>query len=400
MRRGALLACLLAATAQSATLADETLYPARQVRGALLLRGVTARPAAMGGAGAALADGAAAPAVNPAGLGTVGALSALVEYGSLGNGAGLTCAAGAMPAGPGVAGLGVVALMYGAYEVRNAAGDLAGTASATDVAVTAAWAVANPPWFLGRGTSGVALEVVSDAGGTLPGVSAGVALPAGAFGFGLAVQHLGPRGDGALPALVRAGAAYDFVPGLRAAADFGMPLVTRRPWVAAGAEYAPLAALALRVGYRLGFSSDELGGLAGLGAGFGVALKGFGLDYAFQPFGVLALTHRISLRWTGTGAAAPSSTPVTKSEASASADVLYSEAASLYAAGRYDEALAKSAEAVRVARAHWQAWQMAGNCRWAKGDRPGALEAYGKSLEINPGNDQLKAFVDQIRNQP
>jgi hypothetical protein len=39
--------------------------------------------------------------------------------------------------------------------------------------------------------------------------------------------------------------------------------------------------------------------MTGLTAGLGVRFKGFGLDYAFQPYGDLATSHRIALIWTG-----------------------------------------------------------------------------------------------------
>jgi outer membrane protein OmpA-like peptidoglycan-associated protein len=55
-------------------------------------------------------------------------------------------------------------------------------------------------------------------------------------------------------------------------------------------------AVALRLGYRTG---GDLGALAGLTAGVGVSHRfddfEAGLDYAFVPYGVLGLTHRVSL---------------------------------------------------------------------------------------------------------
>ena len=74
----------------------------------------------------------------------------------------------------------------------------------------------------------------------------------------------------------------------------------------------------------------------------------------------------------------------------------YRDATELFKASRYDDALAKLTPIVAADPAHWQAWQIIGNCRNAKGDRAGALEAYRRSLELHPGNQRLKAFVDKL----
>jgi hypothetical protein len=50
--------------------------------------------------------------------------------------------------------------------------------------------------------------------------------------------------------------------------------------------------LALRLGYR---SGSDTRGLQGLRAGLGVAYRWFGIDYALAPYGLLGMTHRVSL---------------------------------------------------------------------------------------------------------
>ncbi|MEO0185925.1 MAG: PorV/PorQ family protein [candidate division WOR-3 bacterium] len=64
--------------------------------------------------------------------------------------------------------------------------------------------------------------------------------------------------------------------------------------VGAGIEYWIAQMLALRLGYRTGSDYD---GLSGLRAGFGVLLKGFGIDYGVAPYGKLGISHRFSLYW-------------------------------------------------------------------------------------------------------
>ncbi len=77
-------------------------------------------------------------------------------------------------------------------------------------------------------------------------------------------------------------------------------------------------------------------------------------------------------------------------------DEPYTAANALYATGNYDAAWGKAYEAVQVDPGHWQAWQMIGNCQYAKGDKPGALQSYRQSLAIHPDNPGLRTFVDSL----
>src|SRR5207247_8437505 len=70
--------------------------------------------------------------------------------------------------------------------------------------------------------------------------------------------------------------------------------------------------------------------------------------------------------------------------AAPTAEQEYQTGASLYAAGKSDEAWAHAAEALRLDPKHWQAWQLVGNCQYAKGDKPGALVSYKYSLQLHP----------------
>jgi len=94
----------------------------------------------------------------------------------------------------------------------------------------------------------------------------------------------------ALPILLRFGWRYNFMN-----LGFAQDLIISNAddlGVALGAEYWIAEMMALRLGYRNGSDVD---GLSGLRAGLGIALKGFGLDYGFAPYGKLGLTHRFSL---------------------------------------------------------------------------------------------------------
>ncbi|MCK5219836.1 PorV/PorQ family protein, partial [bacterium] len=117
--------------------------------------------------------------------------------------------------------------------------------------------------------------------------------------LGLALQNIGlmnawDREAEALPMLAVIGAAFtrpllsDHQ--VKLLLDINQLLTgAKPPLVSLGLEYNLKNILCLRSGYRL---ENELGTLS-LGAG--VSYANFGLDYAFQPFGILGNNHRFTL---------------------------------------------------------------------------------------------------------
>jgi hypothetical protein len=77
--------------------------------------------------------------------------------------------------------------------------------------------------------------------------------------------------------------------------DGGYGLTDHLALIAAGAEYEPHPVLVLRAGYCHMLENQELEGLTGLTAGLGFRFQAWGLDYAFQPFGELAVSHRVGI---------------------------------------------------------------------------------------------------------
>lgn len=62
-----------------------------------------------------------------------------------------------------------------------------------------------------------------------------------------------------------------------------------------GAEYRPFSVLAVRAGARLNSSVIEWGPLASPSLGMALYWKGFRVEYAFVPYGVLGVTHSVSV---------------------------------------------------------------------------------------------------------
>lgn len=68
----------------------------------------------------------------------------------------------------------------------------------------------------------------------------------------------------------------------------------------------------------------------------------------------------------------------------------------LYRAQRYSEAL-QSYEQARIARpGDARVWQSLGNAKYALQDKAGAMQAYRQSLQLNPNNAGLAAFVAKV----
>lgn len=293
---------LLAGSPLASTLMDATRSDAAGIRAPFLLRGMAARPVGMGEAFTAVSDDASAVSWNPGGLAQLRAPSAVVMYDAAGADLSVSYLAGAAPVGPLVAGAGVTMVGLGSYIKRTEDGTKIGEESLSDMAVTAAVALRHG-LLGGTGGSGVAVELVRDGASqdTLIGLSAGTLVRLGEkTRVGAAVQHLGPAKDGfSLPATVRVGASRDLLARLSLAADAGYGLSSAQAFAAGGVEVRPYEVLTIRAGYKWISESAGFSGMPGLTAGLGVNLKGFSLDYAYQPFGDFATSHRIALTWTG-----------------------------------------------------------------------------------------------------
>ncbi len=425
------IGCLVAACEAHAVLPQSSEVHGFR-RAAFLARGMGARPVGMGEAFTAVADDASAISWNPGGIGQITSLQAVAMYDAVGNGLGLSYAAAAMPLGDGVTAISLAIMNYGTFDWRDPNGNPGlSPGGAVDSAISVAYAFPTPRelgvW------SGIAVERVTEAvGGSFVGFSAGMIIPYGPqLTFGWAVQHLGQEVDGfSLPSVAKAGVSFLPTSSLRLALDVGYGLAEEQPGIgmAVGGEFMTSSSLALRAGYKVTGEGQELEGLTGLLAGAGFQFGRLGVDYAYQPFGDLALSHRIALRyelevskaatqrgeWASRRVAVSTLEPkpghlyrLEEEEAVGArggvwqlgwrdADKEYEAAVKLYNAGNYDDAWRKAAAAIEASPKHWQAWQMVGNCQYAKGDKAGALTSYRYALKLNPDNPELKAWIEQL----
>ncbi len=380
---GALLA---AGPLYSAELVNSCYYGSR--RAAFLTQSAGARPVGMGEAFTAVADDISALSWNPGGLGRLDSLQGVAMYNVVGEGIGLSYLAAAVPVGVGVVGGSLAILSFGNYVKRDAYGVKLGTEEVTDAAGSVSFAFRHPDWTGLGGTSGVTLEVVKETvSSNLLGVSAGSVLPVGdKFMVGWSIQHLGPPADGSrLPGAVRVGGSYGLMPSLKVAGDFMYGLTKLGVALSFGTEYVPYPFLAIRAGYKWRALDQGLRGLSGFTAGAGIRLNRFGLDYAYQPFGDLITSHRISVVF---------NLPMKPVKTVAKPKL--SDVDRLYKAGRYDLALEKITPLLKSEAGNWKVWQLRGDCLYDKGNVPEALDSYRRSFKLNPANRALKVKMNGI----
>lgn len=263
---------------------------------------VDARAVAMGEAFTAQASGASALFWNPAGLAripkydltamhNVYLMSTFQDY------------AGGAYTHPtlGSFGLSLNFWSSGTIQGTDSVGDPSGSFSANNLAVTGGYARK-----LGKGLSlGIGLKFISEknekASGTAFAGDLGLLyeVPLTGLAFGASATNLGTQmklvdKGYPLPMTLRAGAS--FAPPrfpMRLAADIAAPN-DGTVGGGLGVEYTLYKIFALRGGYWAGPSPE---GLSGLRAGAGFAYQGFGLDYAFAPYGELGMAHRVSLSY-------------------------------------------------------------------------------------------------------
>ena len=264
--------------------------------------GVGARELAMGSAAGALTEGANSVNWNPGRLAGLTQKNVTASYNALfiDESQGFVGYASPLSGNMGVVGVGVNYLTVSNIEKRAAdTDDPDSKFSNNNTAVSLSYARAEVRPGLDLGAS---LKYISQKLDTQNDKAIAVDLGSAYkinsdWTAAFSVRNFGSSiGPDKLPLTLKGGAATKFLSGkLTAAGDLDWLAYDKRFYMDLGAEYALNGYLAFRAGYQIGRSQDKLGGLTGFGAGLGLKLDRFNLDYAYVPFGDLGDTHRMTI---------------------------------------------------------------------------------------------------------
>lgn len=274
---------------------------------AFLKIGVGARPIGMGSAFTAIADDVNAVHWNPAGLAQLdkrelGMMDAQMFADTRLDFIGL-----AAPLKSGTLAFSSLYLSQGAIEARGSNRERLGTFTAADTALAVSFA-RNVGRGVSLGLTGKYLQSrIADVTAQTFAADIGVLAHTGVRGLtvGAAIQNAGPgmkflseRSN--LPLTGTAGIALRTPMGLTLSADLKRNVYDRRNSFSMGAELPVMKALSLRAGYLSAIAGGasangaRLQDARGIGAGLGVRMQSFTLDYAFTPMGELGNTQRLS----------------------------------------------------------------------------------------------------------
>ncbi len=272
--------------------------------------GTNARAVAMGEAYSAVTDGSDSLYWNPAGLERVDRKAFSVLHAMYLQNISYNYASYAFRfRESGVIAVGAQYLSAGSIDRTDRFGSAAGTYNPYDLAFSVGWArmfsdLGNDEEFAfgvtGKFIQSKVVETAATGAGDLgvlwtPSMAEDVT-------FGLSAQNIGGQlkfvneGD-ALPMSIRSGASYIPMQDWIVSADVVFP--NDAPiYASLGTEYkislTGNITAAGRAGYKSKTSSD-ISGISSISAGTGLLWKGYGLDFSWQPFGVLGNTYLLSL---------------------------------------------------------------------------------------------------------
>lgn len=268
--------------------------------------GVGGRALGMGGAYTALADDANSLYWNPAGLSALKKREFTASHAELFESTRHDFLVYAQPLMQGAFAAGVTYLSQGKIEGRDGLGRPTGGFDASDAALSLGYGRKFEAADLGATFKYLRSHIGStEAQGVAADVGAKRAF--GRTSVGAALRNLGPglkfqdqRND--LPLRLAVGAAYQFVDGHAAAAEFINGPRGAGTAVSIGGEYQAVKSLYLRAGYTTQTAVTGGSGFdaaRGLTMGLGFRNEKWSLDYAVLPTGELGRSHRFSLgaRW-------------------------------------------------------------------------------------------------------
>ncbi len=270
--------------------------------------GVNARAIGMGEAYSAVADGSDAIYWNPAGLGRIENKSLSFMHASYLQNIFYDFTSYAQRVGSvGTFGIGIQYLNATSIDETDEFGTTVGKFNPYDLAISVGWArtfkdvLEDKDFIFGLSGKFIQSKIIETA--NAGAVDAGISWNAlEKCWFSLGIQNLGSglkfkEESFDLPVNIKLGSSYAVYKPLLLALDVNFPK-DNAPNASLGAEYkvsiAPDMWFASRGGYN-SRSAKDLTGLSSVSAGMGLGWKGYGIDFAWVPFGELGHTYRVSL---------------------------------------------------------------------------------------------------------
>jgi hypothetical protein len=265
--------------------------------------GAGARSSGMGDIGVGVSEGASSVYWNAAGLAGIDKPSISVMHAVWFEDIGYSWVGYGQPiTGIGVIGIGVQYINYGSIKESDINGIIGGSYSPTDMSATVSYgSKVSDDVSLGIGVKYISSKI-KESGTAIAGDVGMLYKPIDSgMSIGLAIQNVGSKmkyveESDNLPMTIRVGGGYNIQPewlvglDITAVNDSGIG-------IGAGTEYKYDAGEGTTLIGRAGYNTKtkDIGGLKGISIGAGLDYKGYGLDYAFVPFGDLGDTHRVAL---------------------------------------------------------------------------------------------------------
>lgn len=285
--------------------ADQTDFGSASVAAPWLKLASSAREAAMGQAGSALAGEVDAIGSNPAGLAGLKGMQASFTHDAWLQNSAAEHAAFGMNLGAGAAALSVDSFSFGSldrYTVENGLPVANGSFTPSGLQAGLGYGLnLGSAFSLGAGAKFVSQSIDTSSGSAFAADLGGQWRPGlSGLSLGLSLQNLGSQLQGAdLPRVFTAAAGYSLNAAVEnqvnLAADLQYPLADSKALsVCLGGEYWFRQMAAFQLGYKLQ-DRGALGSLSGLSAGLGGRYQWLRLDYAFTALGDLGSGNLVTL---------------------------------------------------------------------------------------------------------
>ena len=413
--------CLFPAAASQAV---ESVFPGSDQSNTLDNTNPSARASALGSSFVTMDDDAAVLFTNPAGLAYLkrGQLEINSHFWLVDTFQETLLLGIPGPAAWGGFGLAGSYLSYGMFEGRDDLGSLAPQYSADRLLLKGSWGMEILQDFsVGAGLSGSQTSLAGSGFGSL------------AADFGVLVKfndklRLGAAYDnvslssqiGKETSAFNFGGSYeiplDSISGLWAAMSGVIQSGVSANYLQAGLEYAFRSRFFLRAGCQIPLNDNKITGFDLMTAGVGVALSDLTLDYAFQPYGELGSSHRISIGYRfdtkdlaldpANRMAVPREAAVKEGDAAEKSSLVVEfdippdsivPGIELEKRGKYREAVEFYQESIGKNRTDASAW-------WALGDlyrrfnmKDYAVRCFNQVVKLEPDNKKMGDWLEKYK---